>query len=109
MEKLKVSKSTKIHSLAGAIAYKVRKNEAVDITVVGNQALYQAMKAIIMARKFLQNDKSSFDIDIKPEYTIEHFESDSLDYPHDVTAIVLHISKCEIDDKNIITNINPTN
>ena len=53
MEILKVSSSTKVNSLAGAIAGIIREEGTVEMSAIGAGAVNQAIKAIATAKGFL--------------------------------------------------------
>lgn len=53
MEILKVSSSTKVNSLAGAIAGTIREEGTVEMSAIGAGAVNQAIKAIATAKGFL--------------------------------------------------------
>jgi stage V sporulation protein S len=52
MEQLKVSAKSSPKSVAGALAGSVQKHGHVEIKVIGAGALNQAVKALIIARRF---------------------------------------------------------
>jgi stage V sporulation protein S len=53
---LKVAASSNPHSVAGAIAGSVRESQRAEIQAIGAGAVNQAVKAVAIARNFLQND-----------------------------------------------------
>lgn len=53
MELLKVAANSKPNSVAGALAYIIRKDGEVEMQVVGAAAINQAVKAIAIARGFV--------------------------------------------------------
>jgi stage V sporulation protein SpoVS len=56
MEVLKVSHSSAPNKVAGAIAGVLSKNEEVEIQAIGAGAVNQAVKAIAIARRFVETD-----------------------------------------------------
>ena len=54
MEVLKVSHSSAPNKVAGAIAGVLSKNEEVEIQAIGAGAVNQAVKAIAIARRFVE-------------------------------------------------------
>lgn len=89
MALLKVSKNTKIHSLAGAIAQSLRENQKVDISTVGQYSLNIAIKACIVARQYIAADGKNEDIVFQPEFVHEVINSD-LEDSRETTLIVIH-------------------
>lgn len=67
MQALKVSSQTIIQKLAGSIAINIRNEGIVSITVVGASALNQAIKGIIVARRFLKDD-GNMDLSVQPTF-----------------------------------------
>jgi stage V sporulation protein S len=53
---LKVAANSNPHSVAGAIAGSVRESQRAEIQAIGAGAVNQAIKAVAIARNFLQND-----------------------------------------------------
>jgi len=53
---LKVAASSNPHSVAGAIAGSVRESQRAEVQAIGAGAVNQAVKAVAIARNFLQND-----------------------------------------------------
>ncbi len=51
---LRVSNSSNIHKLAGAIAHVIRSDGAVDVQAIGAGAVNQTVKAIAVAHSFLE-------------------------------------------------------
>ncbi|AJC73593.1 MAG: Stage V sporulation protein S [Thermotoga sp. 50_1627] len=61
MEILKVSSSSNPNKVAGAIAGALSKADRVEIQAIGAGAVNQAVKAIAVARRFLnENDKDIY-------------------------------------------------
>jgi stage V sporulation protein S len=56
IEIVRASSTTPVHRLAGAIASKVRQDGRLIVQTIGASATNQAVKAIAMARDFLQAD-----------------------------------------------------
>ncbi len=109
METLKVCKTTNIHALAGAIASNLRINDEVLISVIGANCLYQATKAIILARKFLQSDENPSDIILFPKYASQKVASDKYEDQRMITSISLHLKKCEFKEENKLETSNVSN
>lgn len=79
-ERLKVSSATRPQTLAGAIAkYIVNDRKEVEIVSVGAGAGNQAIKALILARRFVSS--SGIDLAFKPA-----FETITID-DKEVTAV----------------------
>lgn len=83
METLKVSTRSNPNAVAGAMAGAVRADGAVLVQVVGAGALNQAVKAIAIAREFME--EARFDLVCVPTFT--HIEIDG----EDRTAIRLRV------------------
>ena len=56
MKTLKVAASSKATSLAGAIAWAIRQQEDVELVAIGAAAVNQAVKAVAVARTYLEPD-----------------------------------------------------
>lgn len=69
---LKVAGKSNPKSVAGSIANNIREKKAVEITVMGPNAINQAMKAAAIAREFLNPE--GFDLVVRPEFL--HIELD---------------------------------
>ena len=54
MEPLKVSSSSRTSGVAGAIAGVIREHQYVEVQAIGASAVNQSVKAIILAKQFLQ-------------------------------------------------------
>lgn len=65
-EELRVAGHSVPSTLAGAIAMRVRDAKPVALVAVGPQAVNQSLKAIAIARKYLENDK--VDVDIRVQF-----------------------------------------
>ncbi len=102
MTTLKASGSTPIQKLAGAVAGTIRNEGEVTISLVGSSALNQAVKACIIARRFLNIDKNPSDIYIQPEFVIQNFAEPS-DEKAEVTTIALHIYKIDYDPERAVS------
>ncbi len=102
MTTLKASGSTPIQKLAGAIAGTIRSEKEVTISLVGSSALNQAIKACIIARRFLNIDKNPSDIYIQPEFVIQNFAEPS-DERSEVTTIALHVYRTEYDPDRAVS------
>jgi stage V sporulation protein S len=70
--KIKVAAGSNPKSVAGSIANNIREKKEVEITVMGPNAVNQAMKAIAIARDYIAAD--SVDLVCRPEFT--HLELD---------------------------------
>jgi stage V sporulation protein SpoVS len=54
MEVLKVSSNSNPNKVAGAIAGELSKNESVELQAIGAGAVNQTVKAVAIARRFLE-------------------------------------------------------
>ena len=104
MTTLKASGNTQIQKLAGAIAGNIRQEGAVQISLVGASALNQAIKACIVARRFLKDDETPSDIVIQPEFLMQNFSEPAAPESREVTTIMLHIKKTEFDPNNAVSS-----
>lgn len=64
---LKVSSSSRTSAVAGAIAGVVREHQRAEVQAIGAGAVNQAVKAVAIARGYLQED--GIDIVCIPEFT----------------------------------------
>lgn len=64
---IKVSSESRTSAVAGAIAGVVRENNRADVQAIGAGAVNQAIKAIAIARGYLQED--GLDVVCIPEFT----------------------------------------
>ena len=64
---IKVSSQSRTSSVAGAIAGVVREHHRADVQAIGAGAVNQAIKAVAIARGYLQED--GLDIVCIPEFT----------------------------------------
>ncbi|MFP3854794.1 MAG: stage V sporulation protein S [Anaerolineales bacterium] len=64
---IKVSSGSRTSSVAGAIAGVVRDNNRAEVQAIGAGAVNQAVKAVAIARGFLQED--GLDVICIPEFT----------------------------------------
>lgn len=64
---IKVSAGSRTSSVAGAIAGVVRDNNRAEVQAIGAGAVNQAVKAVAIARGFLQED--GLDVICIPEFT----------------------------------------
>jgi stage V sporulation protein S len=64
---IKVSSESRTSAVAGAIAGVVRENNRADVQAIGAGAVNQAVKAIAIARGYLQED--GLDVVCIPEFT----------------------------------------
>jgi len=81
MTLIKVSSQSRTAAVAGAIAGSVRENGRVEIQTIGAGSLNQAMKALVLARRYLQED--GIDAIFYPEFVDLDFDG------RPVTAIKL--------------------
>ncbi|MFV0518407.1 MAG: stage V sporulation protein S [Aminipila sp.] len=87
MEKrnFKVSATSKVNSLAGAIATEIRENQEVEVQAIGAGAVNQAIKAIAVARGFVA--PGGIDLVCVPAF--KDFELDG----QERTAMVLNVNR----------------
>ena len=104
MTTLKASGNTQIQKLAGAIAGNIRQEGAVQISLVGASALNQAIKACIVARRFLKDDETPSDIAIQPEFLMQNFSEPAAPEAREATTIMLHIKRAEFDPANAVSS-----
>lgn len=104
MTTLKASGNTQIQKLAGAIAGNIRQEGAVQISLVGASALNQAIKACIVARRFLKDDAEPSDIYVQPEFLMQNFSEPTESESREVTTIMLHISKAPFDPAHAVSS-----
>ena len=64
---LKVSSDSRTSAVAGAIAGVVREHQRAEVQAIGAGAVNQAVKAVAIARGYLQED--GIDIVCMPEFT----------------------------------------
>lgn len=69
---LRIAQNSQPGTVAGAIAKKVRGGEKVSMIAIGAQSVANAVMAIIIARRYLQND--GVDITFRPEFV--HLQMD---------------------------------
>ena len=69
---IKVSSGSRTSSVAGAIAGVVRDNNRAEVQAIGAGAVNQAVKAVAIARGFLQED--GLDVVCIPEFTTVDIE-----------------------------------
>ncbi len=67
MNILKVSSDSRTSAVAGAIAGVVREHQRAEVQAIGAGAVNQAVKAVAIARGYLQED--GIDIVCLPEFT----------------------------------------
>ncbi|HIU70966.1 MAG TPA: stage V sporulation protein S [Candidatus Enterosoma merdigallinarum] len=104
MTTLKASGNTQIQKLAGAIAGNIRQEGEVQISLVGASALNQAIKACIVARRFLKDDPTPSDIAVQPEFLMQNFSEPAATENREVTTIMLHIHKVEFDPAHAVSS-----
>ena len=56
MDVIKVSGTSRTSAVAGAIAGVVREHHRADVQAIGASAINQAVKALVLARGYLEND-----------------------------------------------------
>lgn len=95
---LKACGNSKTQKLAGAIAANLREQDEIYISSVGASALNQAIKSLIVARRFLMSDKEKSDLVVQPEFSIQTFDEEQAEGKNrEVTAIKLHVKKIPYD------------
>ncbi len=72
MDVIKVAARSHPPSVAGAIAAKVREQGCAHIQAIGARAVYQALRAIIITRHYLQSD--GLDVDCIPMFVTVEIE-----------------------------------
>ena len=66
MDVIKVSANSRTSAVAGAIAGVIREHKHAEVQAIGAGAVYQAMKALVLATGYLKNDGIS--ISCVPEF-----------------------------------------
>ncbi len=66
METLRVSGSSRPNSVAGAVAALLRSESEVEVQAIGPHAINQAVKAIAIARSYIEADE--FDLTTQPSF-----------------------------------------
>ncbi|MDZ7703824.1 MAG: stage V sporulation protein S [Trueperaceae bacterium] len=66
METLRVSGNSRPNSVAGAIAALIRSESEVEVQAIGPQAVNQAVKAIAIARSYVEPD--GLDLSTQPSF-----------------------------------------
>lgn len=66
MEILKVSSNSNPNKVAGAIAGELSKNQCVELQAIGAGAVNQSVKAVAIARRFL--DEQQKDLSMVPSF-----------------------------------------
>ena len=87
MEVLKVSSNSNPNKVAGAIAGELGKNQCVELQAIGAGAVNQSVKAVAIARRFLDEKQ-------KDLYMVPSFEDVSIDGE---TRTAIAIKVCAID------------
>ncbi|HNR63855.1 MAG TPA: stage V sporulation protein S [Thermotogota bacterium] len=72
MEVLKVSSNSNPNKVAGAIAGELSKNQCVELQAIGAGAVNQSVKAVAIARRFLDEQQ-------KDLYMVPSFEDVNID------------------------------
>jgi len=87
MEVLKVSSNSNPNKVAGAIAGELSKNNCVELQAIGAGAVNQSVKAVAIARRFLEEHT-------KDLYMVPGFEDVSIDGE---TRTAIAIKVCSVD------------
>ncbi len=66
MDIIKVKAVSRTAGVAGAIAGVIRERQYAEVQAIGAGAVNQAVKSMVLARNFLEQDK--IDISFKPEF-----------------------------------------
>jgi stage V sporulation protein S len=66
MDLIKISGNSRTSAAAGAIAGVIRENHRAEVQAIGAQAVNQAVKALALAKRYLQRD--SIQIVTTPEF-----------------------------------------
>jgi len=66
MDVIKVSGTSRTSAVAGAIAGVVREHKRAEVQAIGASAVNQAVKALVLAKRFLVND--GYNIVCIPEF-----------------------------------------
>jgi len=104
MEVLKVSSNSNPNKVAGAIAGELSKNEQVELQAIGAGAVNQSVKAVAIARRFIEDQK-------KDLYMVPSFEDVIID-GETRTAISMKVCSVNIevnDEVNDEVNIEAGN
>ncbi len=56
MDLIKISGNSRTSAAAGAIAGVIRENQVAEVQAIGAQAVNQAVKALALAKRYLQRD-----------------------------------------------------
>lgn len=94
---LKSSGTTPVQKLAGAIAANIRQGQSCEISVVGAEALNQAIKACIVCRRFLKLDDVKKDFTIQPQFRLTKYSEPSNEVK-EITTIILLVRPCQYDE-----------
>lgn len=105
---LKSSGTTPVQKLAGAIAANIRLKQDIEISMVGADALNQAIKACIIARRFLKADDSKSDIIVQPRFEITKYLEPSNEQK-EITAIILSVRPAAFDPKYSVPDFDNNN
>jgi len=57
MDLIKISGNSRTSAAAGAIAGVIRENQVAEVQAIGAQAVNQAVKALALAKRYLQRDR----------------------------------------------------
>lgn len=66
MDMIKVSANSRTSAVAGAIAGVIREHKHAEVQAIGAGAVNQALKALVLARSYLQGD--GIDVVCMPEF-----------------------------------------
>jgi stage V sporulation protein SpoVS len=91
MEVLKVSSNSNPNKVAGAIAGELSKNECVELQAIGAGAVNQSVKAVAIARRFLDEKQ-------KDLYMVPSFEDVTIDGE---TRTAISIKVCTKDREGV--------
>ncbi len=69
---MRVSATSQPSIVAGAIAKAMRDGRVVEIQSIGVRAVYQALKAVIISRSYLEADR--LDVVVSPSFTLLDIE-----------------------------------
>ena len=100
MVTLKCRGDTPIQKLAGAIANNLRSGNDVCVSVIGAPVLNQAIKAVIVARKYLKKDENPFDLVVQPSFEIKSLNDKVQNY----TLINLNIYKTDYVEEKAVND-----
>ncbi|HPE69331.1 MAG TPA: stage V sporulation protein S [Thermotogota bacterium] len=94
MEVLKVSSNSNPNKVAGAIAGELGKNQSVELQAIGAGAVNQSVKAVAIARRFLEEQNRDL-------YMVPGFEDVTIDGE---TRTAISIKVCSLEKNQEIEN-----